>query len=97
MSIEQTEGILYDYIIQILPLEEIKEIHNGDDIINSLSSDAEEDIKERVWELIKEELNYKSIVEAVKDWLRNNTNTSEDDSEEEEEDEDSEENTTDSD
>ena len=69
--VEMTEGILYNYIIKILPTSEIKEITNGNDILNSLSYDAEEDIKERVWEAIKEELNYKSVVEAVQDWLKN--------------------------
>jgi hypothetical protein len=69
--VQLTEEILYDYITKILPTPEIKEISNGNDILNSLSYDAEEDIKERVWEAIKEELNYRSVIEAVQDWLKN--------------------------
>lgn len=69
--VQLTEEILYDYITKVLPTPEIKEINNGNDILNSLSYDAEEDIKERVWEAIKEELNYRSVVEAVQDWLKN--------------------------
>lgn len=83
--VEMTEGILYNYIIKILPTSEIKEITNGNDILNSLSYDAEEDIKERVWEAIKEELNYRSVVEAVQDWLKNVCDSDIEDEEQEDE------------
>jgi hypothetical protein len=69
--IQLTEEILHEYVTQMLPTHAIKEITNKSDILNSLSYDAEEDIKERVWELIKEELNYRSIVESIENWLKN--------------------------
>ena len=80
-----TEEILYDYITKVLPTPEIKEISNGNDILNSLSPDAEEDIKERIWEAIKEELNYRSVVEAVQDWLKKVCDSDVEDEEDEDE------------
>lgn len=69
--IQLTEETLYDYVTNILSVEDAREIHNGSDIINSLSPDAEEDLKERVWDLVKQELNYRNIVELVYEWLEN--------------------------
>ncbi len=69
--IQLTEETLYDYVTSILPVEDTRNIHNGSDILNSLSPDAEDDIKERVWELVKQELNYRNIVELVYEWLEN--------------------------
>lgn len=69
--IQLTEETLYDYVTNILPIEDAREIHNGSDILNSLSPDAEEDLKERVWDLVKQELNYRNIVELVQEWLEN--------------------------
>ena len=68
--IQLTEETLYDYV-RTLSVEDVREIHNGSDILNSLSPDAEEDLKERVWELVKQELNYRNIVELVYEWLEN--------------------------
>ena len=68
--IQLTEETLYDYV-RTLSVEDVREIHNGSDILNSLSPDAEEDLKERVWELVKQELNYRGIVELVQEWLEN--------------------------
>ena len=69
--IQLTEETLYDYVTNILPVDDTRNIHNGNDILNSLSHDAEEDLKERVWELVKQELNYRNIVELVHEWLEN--------------------------
>jgi hypothetical protein len=69
--IQLTEETLYDYVTNILSVEDSRNIHNGNDILNSLSHDAEEDLKERVWDLVKQELNYKNIVELVHEWLEN--------------------------
>ena len=68
--IQLTEETLYDYV-RTLSVEDAREIHNGSDILNSLSPDAEEDLKERVWDLVKQELNYRNIVELVYEWLQN--------------------------
>jgi hypothetical protein len=69
--IQLTEETLYDYVTNILSVEDAREIHNGSDILNSLSPDAEEDLKERVWDLVKQELNYRNIVDLVQEWLQN--------------------------
>lgn len=69
-----------------LPVNEIRQIYNGEDILNSLSYDAIEDIKDRVWELLKDELNYLLIVDKIRTDLKNAPDTEIEDEEENEED-----------
>ena len=68
--INLTEELLFECITKTLSMNDIKQIYNGNDILNSLSYDAEEDIKERIWEVIKQEINYRNIVQEIKDWLK---------------------------
>ena len=82
---DNVEEILFKYVTETLTLGEITKIHCGGDILNSLSMDAEEEIKERVWELIKEEMNYRRIVDEIHDWLKKNSICDDADDEEEEE------------
>ena len=77
--------MLLEWIVRHLDRHEQKNIQNGEDVLRSLSMDAEEEVKERVWELIKRELNYRWIVDKVKDEVANQPNT--DNEEEDEEDE----------
>jgi len=74
--------MLLEWIVRHLDRPEQKDIHNGEDVLRSLSMDAEEEVKERVWELIKRELNYRWIVDKVKDEVANQPDT---DKEEEDE------------
>ena len=74
--------MLLEWIIRHLDRDEQKNICNGEDVLRSLSMDAEEEVKERVWELVKRELNYRWIVDKVKDEIADQPET---DNEEEEE------------
>lgn len=80
----EAEHMLLEWIVRHLDRPEQKNIHNGEDVLRSLSMDAEEEVKDRVWELIKRELNYRWIVDKVKDEVANQPET---DNEEEDEDE----------
>ena len=86
-AIQSAEEMLYDYIVSMLKRTEAKQIQCKYDILNSLNDDAEEDIKNEVWATIKEELNYKRIVEEVEEWLKNTSSEDEEEEEEEEEEE----------
>jgi HEPN domain-containing protein len=81
----EAEQMLLEWILRHLDRPEQKNIYNGEDVLRSLSMDAEDEVKERVWELVKRELNYRWIVDKVKDEVANQPET---DNEEDEEDED---------
>ena len=81
----EAEHMLLEWIIRHLERDEQKNIYNGEDVLRSLSLDAEEEVKERVWELIKRELNYRWIVDKVKDEVANQPETDKEEDEEDEE------------
>lgn len=83
--IRDMEQILFDYV-KLLPIYDIKDIHNGQDIFNALHPDAEQDIKDVLFDLIKQELDYKYIIDNIKDWLKNQSDSLIEDTEDEEED-----------
>jgi HEPN domain-containing protein len=79
----EAEGMLLEWIVRHLDRDEQKNIHNGEDVLRSLSMDAEDEVRNQVWELVKRELNYRWIVDKVKDEVANQPET---DKEEEDED-----------
>ena len=81
----EAEHMLLEWIIRHLERDEQKNIYNGEDVLRSLSMDAEEEVKERVWELIKRELNYRWIVDKVQDEVANQPETDKEEDEEDEE------------
>jgi hypothetical protein len=83
--VRDIEQILFDYI-KLLPIYDIKNIHNGQDIFNALHPDAEQDIKDVLFDLIKQELDYRYIIDNIKDWLKNQSDSVIEDTEDEEED-----------
>ena len=83
----EAEHMLLEWILRHHDRPEQKNIYNGEDVLRSLSMDAEDEVKERVWELVKRELNYRWIVDKVKDEVANQPET---DNEEENEEEDEE-------
>lgn len=80
----EAEQMLLEWIVRHLERDEQKNIYNGEDVLRSLSMDAEEEVKDRVWELVKRELNYRWIVDKVKDEVANQPETDKEDEEEEE-------------
>jgi len=81
----EAEGMLLEWIVRHLDRDEQKNIYNGEDVLRSLSMDAEDEVKERVWELVKRELNYRWIVDKVKDEVANQPETENEEDEEDEE------------
>jgi len=65
----EVEQMLAEYIIQMCSREEKKDIWNGADILNALAMDAEEEVKDRIWFLVKGALNWQEVVSKVKDDL----------------------------
>ena len=81
----EAEHMLLEWIVRHLDRPEQKNIYNGEDVLRSLSMDAEDEVKERVWELVKRELNYRWIVDKVKDEVANQPETDKEEDEEDEE------------
>ena len=75
--------MLLEWIVRHLDRSEQKDIHNGEDVLRSLSMDAEDEVKNQVWELVKRELNYRWIVDKVKDEVSNQPDTENEDEDEE--------------
>ncbi len=65
----EVEQMLAEYIIQMCSREEKKDIWNGSDVLNALAMDAEEEVKDRIWFLVKGALNWQEVVSKVKDDL----------------------------
>jgi HEPN domain-containing protein len=86
----EAESMLLEWIVRHLDRSEQKDIHNGEDVLRSLSMDAEDEVKNQVWELVKRELNYRWIVDKVKDEVSNQPDTENEDEEDVKADSDSE-------
>ena len=84
----EVEQMLAEYIIQMCSREEKKEIWNSSDVLNALAIDAEEEVKDRIWFLVKGAVNWQEVVSKVKDDLALEPESqSESETEDEEEDE----------
>lgn len=81
----EAEDMVIKFITQCLTKEERKEIWNGEDCLTSLTNDAVVDIQERLWDLVKSELNWKFIVDKVRKYVKEEASPSESENEEEEE------------
>lgn len=67
--LKETEDLLVDYLCD-LPNEDVREINDWDDVFHTaLTYDAEEELRDRIWELIKYNLDIKSVIERVKEDL----------------------------
>ena len=86
----EAESMLLKWIVRHLDRSEQKDIHNGEDVLRSLSMDAEDEVRNQVWELVKRELNYRWIVDKVKDEVSNQPETENEDEEDGKADSDSE-------
>ena len=68
--IEEADELIYAWILT-LPIEEIREVNSATDVLNSLNEEAEEEIKERLWQLIKNSIHYNTILMELKLFLHN--------------------------
>ena len=69
--------------IMTLPIAEQREIRNGSDIINCIDEEAEQEMKDSIWESIKNSISYITILNRLSIHLNNNIETPEDSEEEE--------------
>lgn len=82
MEAYEVEEILLQFL-KTLSIPEQKEIRDGQDILFALTNDAEEDIKEEIWNRIRSSINYISVAQRLQDDLKINLPESEDEPEEE--------------
>jgi hypothetical protein len=68
--LDEAEDLMYTWIM-MLPIDEQRQIHNGSDIINCIDEEAEQDMKDAVWESIKNSLSYRSILNRLNIHLNN--------------------------
>jgi hypothetical protein len=83
MSVKDEIEDYFFMFLMTLPYAERKEIWNGNDCMNALTNDAEEDLKEEAWKLIKYSLNYSSIVERLKEQMKEEHEEEQEEEEEE--------------
>jgi hypothetical protein len=72
---------LFLLYLKTLPIKDQKEINSGADVINSLTPDAEEDLKEEIWNRIKYNVDYITIILNLHDYHRHILPDSEDEEE----------------
>jgi len=80
--LDEAEDLMYTWIMT-LPTDEQKELHNGADIINCINEEAEEEIKNEIWESIKNSVSYRAILNRLKIHLDEVIETQEEEEEEE--------------
>jgi hypothetical protein len=78
------EDMMHEWIIS-LPIEEVKEITNPGDVIASINEEAEEEMKNRLWELVKYEINFFSLIERLQNYTNNIKKVEDSETESEEE------------
>jgi len=80
----EAEDLIYDWIM-FLPIEDQQLIHNGADVIECINEEAEEEIKEQLWDSIKNSLSYRSILNRLTLHLNSVVETQSEEEEEENE------------
>jgi len=63
--------LFFDFL-KILPISTLKTISNGSDVLNELTYDSEEELKNEVWNRIKYSVNFSSLIYMLNDYLKNN-------------------------
>jgi hypothetical protein len=80
--VQYAEEVVYDWLIS-LPNEDLDEIHNGNDIIAAINEEAEEEMKNEVWNVIKNQMSYGDILTNLRLYLSNQIRTAPESEEEE--------------
>ena len=58
--------ILYDYARTRLEQEQIRNIFNRQDFLQTVEDDDEEEIKEEIWNLVKHSLHWASLINMIR-------------------------------
>lgn len=80
--IQYAEEVVYDWLLT-LPNDDLDEIHNGNDIISTINEEAEEEMKNELWSVIKHQMSYGDILKNLKLYLSNQIRTAPESEEEE--------------
>jgi hypothetical protein len=65
---EELEEMMYTWLI-MLPEDEQREITHWHAIDAAINEEAEDEMKERIWNLLRSNLNYRAILERLKNHL----------------------------
>ena len=63
------EDLFLQYL-KTLPIPVQKDIYNGEDFFANLSTDAEEDLKEEIWNRIKYNVDFITIIIDLQNYLK---------------------------
>lgn len=66
--IQHAEEIIYDWILS-LPDEEMKDVTSAGDVLDCINEEAEEEIKNELWNVIKNQISYSAILRNVRLYL----------------------------
>ena len=67
--IEETEDLIFKFVIECLDTEEQEQLECEDDIMQKMTTDHEEEIKDRLWYILKQEVNWRNILDRIKKHL----------------------------
>jgi regulator of replication initiation timing len=86
--VEVAEDLILDYLFHHSSIDDLKQINNAEDMLNTLTYDAIEEIKDELWSAILNRLNYRFMLERLEEQLSEDSSTAiteEEETEDEEE------------
>jgi hypothetical protein len=72
--IQYAEEVVYDWLIS-LPNDDLDEIQDGNDVLATINEEAEEEIKNELWNVIKNQMSYGNILRNLRLYLSNQIRT----------------------
>jgi hypothetical protein len=81
--LEEAEDLFLTYL-KTLPEDQLRNMHNGQDVINAITDDAEWDFKDELWEIVKRSIQYSLVLERAKEDLPEEVEEEEEESSSEE-------------
>ena len=69
MSVVDEAEDLFVTFLKTLPDSDLKQLHNGYDVLNAIPEDAIEDFKDELWEIVKRSVEYSLILQRAKEDL----------------------------
>jgi len=58
--------VLYDYAQTRLSQEQLKRIYSPNDLLPTIADDDEEEIKEEIWNIVKNSLHWRSLIDMIR-------------------------------
>lgn len=69
--VQHAENIIYDWIIS-LPNDDIENISNSRDILEAINEEAEQEIKNDLWNIILNSVDFSAIMYKIKLYAKQN-------------------------